>query len=136
MVPNLINVSHGTIQFVMYEELKHRLAAKNKKNIVIEISLVQKKILNVSLQFQSPQESLACCVLSKLMATLVTYPCQNLRARAQAGELAGKNATNFLGVLQNEGLRGLYRGLIPTLVHVTPNVCIVFLVYEFFVGKK
>ena len=62
------------------------------------------------------------------MATLVTYPCQNLRARAQAGELAGKNATNFLGVLQNEGLRGLYRGLIPTLVHVTPNVCIVFLV--------
>lgn len=35
MVPNLINVSHGTIQFVMYEELKAGLAArKNDKNLV------------------------------------------------------------------------------------------------------
>lgn len=33
MVPNLINVSHGTIQFVVYEELKaRRAAAKNEKN--------------------------------------------------------------------------------------------------------
>ena len=32
MVPNLINVSHGTIQFVVYEELKaRRAAAKNEK---------------------------------------------------------------------------------------------------------
>ena len=34
MVPNLINVSHGTIQFVLYNELKKKLG---KKNLVNEI---------------------------------------------------------------------------------------------------
>ena len=87
---------------------------------------------------QTPRESLACCVVSKLVATLITYPCQNLRARKQAGELAmvANTPTTLGGVLRKEGLGGLYRGLAPTLLHVTPNVCIVFLVYEFIVGRK
>ena len=37
---------------------------------------------------------------------------------------------------RKEGLIGFYRGLAPTLVHVTPNVCVVFLVYELFMGWK
>ena len=31
---------------------------------------------------------------------------------------------------RREGLRGYYKGLSPYLLHVTPNICIVFLVYE------
>ena len=65
---------------------------------------------------------------------MITYPCQNIRARQQAGELANA-PKNLQTILKHEGFRGLYRGLLPTLVHVTPNVCIVFLAYEFFVGE-
>lgn len=110
--PNLLNVSHGTIQFVLYDVLK-KSWGKDKLE---------------------PYECLASCVLSKLLATLVTYPCQNLRVRQQAGELAFNAPIKFGHVLKNEGFFGLYRGLVPTLIHVTPNICVVFLVYEFFVG--
>ena len=51
-----------------------------------------------------------------------------------AGELAPLNAsTRLVQVLMEEGPSGLYRGLLPTLIHVTPNICVIFLVYEFFV---
>jgi len=113
LVPNLINVSHGTIQFVLYNELKRKLGKKN---------------LNA-------HESLACCVVSKLVAAVITYPCQNMRARQQAGELAEYAPKNLRAILKQESFYGLYRGLLPTLAHVTPNVCIVFLAYEFFVGE-
>jgi len=125
LIPNLINVSHGTIQFVLYEEMKKAYLAFFTRN-----SQGKRKL--------GPHESLGCCVLSKLIATLITYPCQNLRARQQAGNsVASFNVpTTLKGVLKQEGLRGLYSGLFPTLIHVTPNICIVFLVYEFFVGNK
>lgn len=29
-----------------------------------------------------------------------------------------------------EGLRGFYKGIFPYLLHVLPNICIVFLIYE------
>ncbi|CAG0923815.1 unnamed protein product [Notodromas monacha] len=31
---------------------------------------------------------------------------------------------------REEGLRGFYKGLVPNLMHVTPNICLVFLIYE------
>lgn len=118
--PNLCNISHGTIQFVIYEEMKSSVRQKKQGGKI------------------RPLESLACCIVSKLIATLITYPCQNLRARKQAGDLAiaAHSPTTLTNILQKEGFCGLYRGLVPTLIHVTPNVCIVFLAYEFFVGRK
>lgn len=118
LIPNLCNISHGTIQFALYEEMKaHFSQTKPGEKI-------------------APIESMAYCIVSKLIATLITYPCQNLRARKQAGELATavKSPTTFMDVLRKEGLVGFYRGLAPTLIHVTPNVCVVFLVYELFMG--
>ena len=50
--------------------------------------------------------------------------------------MVANTPTTLPGVLSKEGFGGLYRGLAPTLLHVTPNVCIVFLVYEFIVERK
>jgi len=118
LLPSLCNISHGTIQFVLYEEMKANFSHRKPGEKI------------------TPMESLSYCIASKLIATMITYPCQNLRARKQAGELATNvnSPTTIKGVIRKEGLFGLYRGLAPTLVHVTPNVCLVFLVYEFFVG--
>ena len=69
------------------------------------------------------------------MAALVTYPCQNLRARQQAG-VQDSNQITVRSILQREGVRGLYRGLAPYLLHVVPNVCLVFLAYEAVAGTN
>ena len=31
---------------------------------------------------------------------------------------------------RKEGIAGLYKGMTPYLVHVMPNICLVFLIYE------
>ena len=38
-------------------------------------------------------------------------------------------------IVRRGGLRSLYRGLVPYLCHVVPNVCLVFAVYELVVGR-
>jgi hypothetical protein len=35
-------------------------------------------------------------------------------------------------MIRMEGMRGFYKGLAAYLIHVTPNICIVFLIYEKF----
>ena len=35
-----------------------------------------------------------------------------------------------------EHIRGFYRGLTPYMVHVTPNICLVFLIYETCTGER
>lgn len=72
--------------------------------------------------------------VSKMMAALVTYPCQNLRARQQAS--TAMTASTFTSVMKQEGLRGLYKGVVPYLLHVVPNVCVVFMVYEAVAGGR
>ena len=36
----------------------------------------------------------------------------------------------YIIVYRNEGVRGLYKGMTPYLVHVMPNICLVFFIYE------
>ncbi len=81
---------------------------------------------------QSTFETLAACCTSKLAAALLTYPCQNVRACQQAVTGPNGAAANVTAatILRQRGLRGLYAGLTPYLMHVVPNVCLVFLVYE------
>lgn len=80
-------------------------------------------------------ETIGACAMSKIIAALVTYPCQNLRACQQA-QSEGQQIS-AMSMYQKEGIRGFYRGLGPYLLHVIPNVCMVFLVYEVVVnGNK
>lgn len=38
--------------------------------------------------------------------------------------------SNVFLVFRKEGIGGLYKGMSPYLVHVMPNICLVFLIYE------
>eukprot|EP00095_Tigriopus_kingsejongensis_P002644 maker-scaffold441_size170131-snap-gene-0.39 protein:Tk02644 transcript:maker-scaffold441_size170131-snap-gene-0.39-mRNA-1 annotation:"hypothetical protein SINV_07141" len=111
--PSLLGVSHGAIQFAAYEHIKAHLHEQSG-----DISMVEK---------------MGACAVSKVLAALITYPCQNLRACQQANEGIGRTiSAQFLW--RKEGWRGFYRGMIPYLIHVIPNVCTVFLIYELVVG--
>ena len=81
--------------------------------------------------FQGAKEYLCFAALSKIVAAVVTYPYQVVRARLQDTQSAYSGAVDCVRkTWRYEGVRGMYRGFAPALLHVVPNVCIVFPVYE------
>ena len=83
--------------------------------------------------FQGTLEYLTCAAISKFIAAVTTYPYQVVRARLQDQQSEYKGAIDCVQTtFRYEGVRGLYKGLVPYMVHVMPNICIVFLIYEKF----
>jgi len=115
-VPGLCGVIHGAIQFMAYEELKCRY--NNYQGKPIDTAL-------------SPATYLLFAALSKLCAALTTYPYQVVRARLQDTECKYSGTWDCVTrTIRHEGVLGLYKGLTPYMVHVMPNICLVFLIYE------
>ncbi|GAB4819511.1 hypothetical protein N2152v2_006557 [Parachlorella kessleri] len=74
--------------------------------------------------------------LSKMAASIATYPSQVVRSRLQQRMDAGR-ALRYTGVgdvlrktLAREGVGGFYKGLVPNVLRVMPQSAVTFLVYE------
>ncbi|KAL2485180.1 Mitochondrial substrate carrier family protein [Abeliophyllum distichum] len=81
--------------------------------------------------------SLACGSLSGIASSTATFPLDLVRRRMQLEGAAGRARvynTGLLGtfrhIIRAEGLRGLYRGIMPEYYKVVPSVGIVFMTYE------
>ncbi|XP_051514575.1 solute carrier family 25 member 51b [Myxocyprinus asiaticus] len=70
-----------------------------------------------------------CGSLAAFTNIIVTFPIQKVLFRQQ---LHGVRATEAVHQLQREGLRNLYRGLLPPLLQKTTTVAIMFGLYEDF----
>ncbi|KAF5750903.1 hypothetical protein HS088_TW03G01243 [Tripterygium wilfordii] len=93
-------------------------------------------------QSQRPNDStvmvsLACGGLSGIASSTATFPLDLVRRRMQlegAGGRARVYNTGLFGtfrhVVKSEGLRGLYRGILPEYYKVVPGFGIVFMTYE------
>ncbi|XP_076923654.1 uncharacterized protein LOC143585854 [Bidens hawaiensis] len=93
-------------------------------------------------QLHRPQDStvlvsLACGSLSGIASSTVTFPLDLVRRRMQlegAGGRARVYKTGILGtfgqIIKSEGLRGIYRGILPEYYKVVPSIGIVFMTYE------
>lgn len=116
LIPGMVGVSHGTIQFMTYEELKKIY------NGYKEVPLDTK--------FNSA-EYIMLAAMSKILAASTTYPYQVVRSRLQDQH---RNYKGLIDVLQQtwryEGSRGFYKGLYTNLLRVVPACCITFVVYE------
>ncbi|GFY51272.1 hypothetical protein TNIN_386141 [Trichonephila inaurata madagascariensis] len=116
LVPGMFGVSHGALQFMAYEEMKKSYISHYQLPIDEKLGTLQ---------------YLTFAALSKFFAASVTYPYQVVRARLQDQY---KEYSGVLEVIKRtwrfEGLRGFYKGLPAYFLHVTPNICIVFLIYE------
>ena len=117
LVPSLFGVSHGALQFTIYEKLK--ISRKNHKSSE-----------NAPL---SNLDYLSLSGLSKLIAGAVTYPYQVVRSRLQTYE-AQRTYRGVFDVMaqvsRQEGVKGFYKGLVPNTLRILPSTCVTFVVYE------
>lgn len=128
LLPSLFLVSHGAIQFAVYEELKS--AAYHLRDFIRPLGQTASDDRTLS-----SAEITACGALSKMAASIVTYPSQVVRSRLQ--QRMDSRALQYKGVadvlrktLAREGVGGLYKGLVPNVLRVMPQSALTFLVYE------
>lgn len=116
MVPGLMGTSHGAIQFLVYERLKHW--NRKRKNMQPSDKIGTFDVLAMSAG-------------SKLVAASSTYPYQVVRSRLQDQH---RSYTGVLDVVKstwrNESWMGFYKGLGPSLMRVVPACCLTFYTYE------
>ncbi|CAG2167124.1 unnamed protein product [Oppiella nova] len=115
-VPGILNVSHGALQFMAYEELKSYY--------------IRRKQLETNAKLDT-MAYLTCASLSKLFAATITYPYQLLRARLQDQHTQYKG---LLDVIRRTwrlvDLSGYCKALVPNLMKVTPACALTFVAYE------
>ncbi|KAG8731490.1 hypothetical protein FRC10_001691 [Ceratobasidium sp. 414] len=125
LFPSLLGVTHVAVQFPLYEQLKHWFADRNG------ITTVQ----------LSGTTILVCSAISKMTASIATYPHEVIRTRLQiqrnpqSGALGEtRRYRGFMQtaarIMRREGWRGLYKGLSINLVRTVPNSAVTLVTYE------
>ncbi|KHO01538.1 Mitochondrial carrier domain protein [Metarhizium album ARSEF 1941] len=118
---SLLGVSHGAVQFAVYEPAKRVYFSSRVAEGDAHPRLTNEATVVIS-------------SAAKLIAGAVTYPYQVLRSRMQnyrADERFGKGIRSVTTrIWAEEGAAGFYRGLVPGVVRVMPATWVTFLVYE------
>ncbi|KAL6345413.1 hypothetical protein AAG906_015896 [Vitis piasezkii] len=129
IAPSLfLQVSHGAVQFMVYEELR---------KFVVEFKCKESnKNLGSDAKLLDSVDYAVLGASSKLAAILMTYPFQVIRARLQQRPNRDgiprymdswhvvKETARF------EGFRGFYKGITPSILKNLPAASITFVVYE------
>ncbi|KAH6626978.1 mitochondrial carrier domain-containing protein [Chaetomium sp. MPI-SDFR-AT-0129] len=134
----MLAVSHGAVQFAVYDPLKRVYLAKRGGESQGRGSnggggggAGSKASSSASV---SNEATVVLSTVSKLVAGATTYPLQVLRSRLQQHDAEAQFGRGLSGVVRRlwreEGIRGFYRGVMPGVVRVLPATWVTFLVYE------
>ena len=110
MTANLLGLSHVAIQFPIYEQLKKTLRADKSSESVTDLLLATS--------------------LSKMSASLVSYPHEVIRSRMMDARTNVGFFKTCSSIFAKEGALGFYTGLQVTMIRVVPNTCVTFVSYE------
>ncbi|XP_076456376.1 solute carrier family 25 member 32-like [Babylonia areolata] len=120
-VPGVLGISHGALQFMAYEEMKTMF--NQYRNQPLDTQLTSAEYVLIA-------------AASKMHAACLTYPFQVVRSRLQDQHRAYKGVIDVCQqIIRKESYRGFYKGFCAYMLHVTPNICIVFLLYELLTRK-
>ncbi|KAI2643507.1 mitochondrial folate carrier protein [Xylaria nigripes] len=126
---SLFGVSHGAVQFAVYDPLKQMYLNRRQK-----VASNGSRSGDREEQRMTNEATLVISSVSKLMAGAITYPYQVIRSRLQNYDADERFGRGIRGVIrrlwQEEGWRGFYRGIIPGVIRVMPATWVTFLVYE------
>jgi solute carrier family 25 folate transporter 32 len=110
LLPSMVGVSHGAIQFMLYEQMKQAYLQN------------QSELTTIS--------TLLMAASSKAVATCLTYPYQVVKSRLQVQTTPSNLLQTIASIYRNESFRGFYKGLHVNILRVMPGTCITFVVYE------
>ena len=131
---SLFGVSHGAVQFAVYEPAKRWHLSHRKQKLQQLHGEDQDAVTAAASAPLRTEATLALSSGAKLVAGAVTYPYQVLRSRMQNYQADERFGKGFRGVVSRtwaeEGVRGFYRGLVPGVIRVMPATWVTFLVYE------
>lgn len=129
-------VTEGALHFVVYERIKARLIANNKRKIA------HGNFLHNDSQPPDPNrltslQYLSAAAFSKLIASVLTYPHEVVRLRMREQPKFIGAVPKYRGMIQalrliarEEGRKGLYAGMGTHLARVVPNAALMFFTYE------
>lgn len=121
---SLLGVSHGAVQFAVYEPAKSVYLARRRRRDAVADGPPR----------LTTHATVALSSFAKLVAGAATYPYQVLRSRLQnygADERFGRSLVTVVArTWADEGVAGFYRGLVPGIVRVMPATWVTFVVYE------
>ncbi|KAK1770596.1 mitochondrial folate carrier protein [Phialemonium atrogriseum] len=135
----LLGVSHGAVQFAVYEPAKRMYLARRARRRAAAAAAASGDLDGGVRRGGrggpiANEATIGLATLSKLVAGAVTYPLQVLRSRLQNYNAEERFGRGIRGVVRQlwreEGVRGFYRGLVPGVVRVLPATWVTFLVYE------
>ena len=120
--------AEGGLQFIIYEQLKTRLLARQNR-------IRKEKGLPGETTKLPEWEYFVSAALAKSFASMLTYPHEvartRLREQARGGIFKYNGMWQTIGlVAREEGRAGLYGGMGVHLMKVVPNSAIMFLTYE------
>jgi solute carrier family 25 (mitochondrial folate transporter), member 32 len=104
MTANLLGLSHVAIQFPVYEWLKSKSRHSEP----------------------TPLELVVSSGMSKMTASLVSYPHEVIRSRMMDSRVKVRFVETCRNIYATEGIFGFYVGLPVSLIRVLPNTCITF----------
>jgi solute carrier family 25 protein 33/36 len=129
-----LGVAEGTIQWVIYEQLKKGLAERRKMAGLT--SNGSNRVVLGGKAIEEWVDYLGAAGAAKFIASAITYPHEVLRTRMRQIPAAGE-APKYTGlkrtfqlVLREEGVAALYGGLTAHMLRVVPNAAIMFFCYE------
>ncbi|KFK44519.1 hypothetical protein AALP_AA1G267200 [Arabis alpina] len=121
ILPSLAGVSHVAIQFPAYEKIKQYMANMD----------------NTSVENLSTGNFAIASSIAKVIASVLTYPHEVIRAKLQEQGQMRNAETKYAGVIdcvkkvfKSEGAPGFYRGCATNLLRTTPSAVITFTTYE------
>ncbi|EDR13164.1 mitochondrial NAD transporter [Laccaria bicolor S238N-H82] len=127
LVPSLLGIMHVAVQFPLYEHLKLYAQADSEAPL-------------------TSQTILMCSAISKMTASIATYPHEVVRTRLQTQRrpladdissdgmikrhVRGGIIYTTAKLIRKEGWTGLYKGLSINLLRTVPNSAVTMLTYE------
>ncbi|VDK23035.1 unnamed protein product [Taenia asiatica] len=117
VVPGMVGVSSGAMQFLLYEELRNFYnSRRHHRSIDTHLKASEYVLMGI---------------ISKAIAVALTYPHQVARTRLQEQHRNYGSLINLLKTIWScEGLRGFYKGLLPNILRTAPSGGLMFVVYE------